>query len=168
MLDELLDIVDEHDQIIGTIYRSELPTLFVNTRIVLTFIVNHEGKLAVLRRTPGKVVSPLHLALVGGCVASGETYEQAFKRETAEEANIIVEHHEYRLLGIHKPHEGWQATYGGLFKAIYEIKMHGHTIEFNREDFCELLWLTPQEILDRKETDKVATGLIWLIEHYYL
>lgn len=167
MLDELLDIVDEHDQIIGTIYRSQLPEKCVNVRIVLTFIVNHEGKLAILRRTADKAISPLHLALVGGCVASGETYEQAFKRETAEEANINVENHEYRLLGIHKPHEGWQATYGGLFKAIYEIKVNDHPIDFNREDFCELLWLSPQEIFDRKESDKLAHGLIWLVEQHY-
>jgi 8-oxo-dGTP pyrophosphatase MutT (NUDIX family) len=167
MHDELLDVVNEHDHVIGAIYRSQLPKTFVNTRIVLTFIINHEGKLAILRRSPQKEISPLHLALIGGCVQSGETYEQALKRETAEEANIIVDHHEYRLLGIHKPHEGWKATYGGLFKAIYEIKIHGHAIEFNREDFCELLWLSPQEIVACKETDKIANGLLWLVEKYY-
>lgn len=168
MYDELVDIVNEHDQVIGVINRSELLGKSVYTRIVLTFIVNHEGKHAVLRRTADKLYSPLHLALVGGVVQSGETYEQAAKREIAEEVNINIDQHEFRFLGHHAPHEGWETQHGGIFKSIYEVKINANILDYNREDFCELQWLSPEEIVQKKESDKLATGLVWLFERYYL
>ena len=167
MYDELVDIVNEHDQVIGVINRSEMLEKHIYTRIVLAFIVNHEGKHAILRRTADKYYSPLHLALVGGGVQSGETYEQAIKREIAEEVNLDVSDHELRYLGIHKPHEGWQTNYGGIFKAIYEVQVNENELNYNREDFCELYWLLPHEILAKKDTDKLAKGLIWLLKKYY-
>ncbi len=66
MYDELVDIVNEHDQVIGVINRSEILEKHIYTRIVLAFIVNHEGKHAILRRTADKYYSPLHLCTGGG------------------------------------------------------------------------------------------------------
>ena len=168
MYDELVDIVNEHDQVTGVINRSQLFDQPIYTRVILAFIINHEGKHAILRRTADKLYSPLHLSIVGGGVQSGETYEQAAKREIAEEANIDVDVHQFKFLGIHKPHEGWQTNHGGIFKAIYEVKIQGNELNYSREDFCELHWLTPQEIIEKNKSDTVASGLIWLLEKYYI
>ncbi len=168
MYDELVDIVSEQDEVIGVINRSDLAEKPIYTRVVLAFIINHEGKHAILRRTADKLYSPLHLALVGGGVQSGETYEQAAKREIAEEVGINVTEHQFRFLGIHKPDEGWQGLlHGGIFKAVYEVKIHATDLNYSRKDFCELLWLSVEEIKQKKETDKLATGLLWLLEKYY-
>ena len=171
MQDELLDVVNEHDQVIGVINRAE--TKFMSTRytrIVLAFVLNKDGKLGLFRRTPHKAVSPLHLALVGGCVQSGEDYDLAIKREIAEEININVDDHGFSLLGYHNPHEGWVNDFGiGYYKKIYQVTLNGSdNVPFNPEDFCELMWLSPQEILQRASSDKLAHGLEWMVRKYYL
>jgi len=168
MYDELVDIVNEQDQVDRGHQPGQLGQQNLNTRIVLAFIVNHEKKFAILRRTADKIYSPLHLSIVGGGVQSGETYEQAAKREIAEEVNIQVDQHQFKFLGLHQPHEGWHNPSGGLFKAIYEVTMNSSEMNYSQADFCELLWLTPEEILKKTESDKVATGLVWLLERYYL
>lgn len=102
--DELIDLVNENDQVIGIINRLEfIEKKLKYTRVVLAFIINQEGKLAILRRTADKSCSPLHLSIVGGGVQSGETYERAAKREIAEEAGIIVDDHSFKHLGYHGP-----------------------------------------------------------------
>ena len=79
--DELIDIVNENDNVIGVINRLEfIEKKLKYSRVVLAFIINNENKLAILRRTADKSYSPLHLAIVGGGVQAGETYEQAIKK----------------------------------------------------------------------------------------
>ena len=55
-----------------------------------------------------------------------------------------------------------------FFKAIYEVSVQQRTIDFNKADFCELLWLTPDEVIQMNARDKCATGLEWLVKNYYL
>ena len=79
--DELIDLVNENDQIINIINRllEFIEKKLKYSRVVLAFIINNEGKLAILRRTADKSCSPLHLSIVGGGVQSGETYERGQK-----------------------------------------------------------------------------------------
>lgn len=171
MQDELIDIVNEQDQVIGVIKRAEPEFMATRyTRIVLAFVVNKEGKLGMFRRTATKAVSPLHLALVGGCVQSGEDYETAAKREISEEINLNIDEHGFHLLGYHTPHEGWVNDKGiGYHKKIYQITLKtDDAINLNPDDFCELLWMTPQEIVQNAKSDKVAHGHEWLVKQYYL
>lgn len=169
MYEELVDIVDEKDRVIGVMQRSEFVHNIVgHSRIVLAFIKNKEGRLAILRRTADKYYSPLHLAIPGGGVQSGESYEQAIIREIAEEINLCIETSQLRHLGYLSPHEGWCAPGNAqFFKKVYEVEVDCQ-IDYNPQDFCELLWLFPHEIVARAESDKVATGVLWLVKQYYL
>ena len=82
-MDELLDLVDQQDKIIGQKLRSEIyDKKLTNFRVVNAFIQNDDGDLWIPRRSKDKRVFPLCLdASMGGHVAAGETYEEAFNRE---------------------------------------------------------------------------------------
>src|SRR5689334_7806953 len=89
--DELLDTVNEHDQVIGQVWRSEYhaQSARYTIRAVNAFVQNDKGQLWIPRRTATKKLLPLALDMsVSGCVSSGEDYEQAFAREAQEEINL--------------------------------------------------------------------------------
>ncbi len=163
--DELIDIVDQHDNIVSTMWRSEASAQKIQyRRIVLAFLVDPEGNFCLLRRSAYKTY-PLHLALVGGGVKSGESYEQAFKREVKEEANLDVNKYSYKELGYVKPVEGEDHLF---FQKIYEIKVSDQKIGYNPEDFCEYRWITAQEFHKNIiHNDKIASDLPYLINRFY-
>ena len=89
-MDELLDLVDFNDQIIGTKLRSEVYAQNLNNfRVVNLFLSNDQNQLWIPRRTASKKLFPLSLdTSMGGHVSSGESYEEALKRELQEELGI--------------------------------------------------------------------------------
>lgn len=164
--DELVDLVDGNDSVVCVQWRSKIhehPDLYA--RVVLAFLVNEQGQLCFLRRAPHKEYLPNHWALIGGGVQSGESYEQAIIRETAEEANIVVLPSAMRFLGHVTP-----VDYPGKrFKAVYEIRVDDLSIPYNQEDFCQLQWMTPSQLraLAESNTDLLAHDLLFLTGRFY-
>lgn len=89
-MQEMFDIVDESDVVVGTAARSEVhgnPALIHRVAHVLVF--NHSGELFLQKRVETKDVQPGRWdTSVGGHVDSGESYEDAARREMAEELSI--------------------------------------------------------------------------------
>lgn len=87
--DELVDIVDEHDQVIQTVPRRVMRAERLRHRAVFIAILDGGGRLLVHRRSPLKDVWPSWCDIaVGGVVGAGETYQDAAYRELAEEVGI--------------------------------------------------------------------------------
>lgn len=87
--DEILDIVDENDQVIGQSPRGEAYALGLRHRCVFIQARDAEGRIFVHRRTPIKLVFPsLYDMFVGGVVGAGETYDDAALREAEEELGV--------------------------------------------------------------------------------
>ncbi|MER5213452.1 NUDIX domain-containing protein [Streptomyces sp. NPDC002838] len=87
--DEILDIVDENDQVIGRSPRGEAYAKGLRHRCVFIQAVDTEGRLFVHRRTPTKLVFPsLYDMFVGGVVGAGESYDDAALREAEEELGV--------------------------------------------------------------------------------
>lgn len=83
---EIMDIVDNDDNVIGSAPRDEVYDKLLCHRIVHVLIFNDEGRLALQLRSPNVSFCPGHWSTtVGGHVQSGETYEQAALREYQEE-----------------------------------------------------------------------------------
>ncbi|MGH3374800.1 MAG: NUDIX domain-containing protein [Actinoallomurus sp.] len=87
--DELLDIVDENDEVIGQLSRGEATERGLRHRCVFVFVRDGEGRIFVHRRTPVKLVWPsLYDMFVGGVVGAGESYDEAALREAEEELGV--------------------------------------------------------------------------------
>src|SRR5262245_40803760 len=100
--DELVDVVDETDRVVGQCTRAEMRRDNLLHRNVAIMCRNRDGKIYVHRRTATKDVFPsLYDMFTAGVVGAGESYAQAAVRELEEELGITgvalepLFHHRY-------------------------------------------------------------------------
>lgn len=100
--DELVDLVDENDQVIGQVTRARMRAENLLHRCIAVLCCDSAGRVYCHRRSDAKDVFPgLYDVFVGGVVASGESYEAAALREIGEELGIVgptprfLFHHRY-------------------------------------------------------------------------
>ncbi|MEU6402701.1 NUDIX domain-containing protein [Streptomyces sp. NPDC046985] len=87
--DEILDVVDAHDRVVGRYPRGEVYDRGLRHRCVFVQARDAENRLFVHRRTATKLVFPsLHDMFVGGVVGAGESYDDAALREAEEELGV--------------------------------------------------------------------------------
>jgi uncharacterized protein YhfF/isopentenyldiphosphate isomerase len=87
--EELLDIVDEQDQVIGQAPRGEVYARRLRHRCAFVFVRDGAGRIFVHRRTASKLMFPLlYDMFVGGVVGAGESYDEAALREAEEELGV--------------------------------------------------------------------------------
>jgi isopentenyldiphosphate isomerase len=164
--DELLDLVDDDDNVIGRIWRSEAYRLGVrNVRVVNLFLRRSDGALWIPTRTPQKRMFPNALDVsMGGHLRAGETYVDALLRETMEELNIDALALGYRQLGHCTP----KADGVHAFQRVYEIRTD-EPPPFNPDDFSWYEWLQPGQVLKRIADGTKAKGdLPTLIRRFYI
>lgn len=161
--EEILDLVNDQDEVIGTIPRSEYYRLGTEKpgyiRGVELFIQNDEGQLWVPRRTLHKRVAPGGLDYsMGGHVASGETYEASAIRESKEELNLELTAEDLRLVKKFSP---------GIIPFFIKFYLYRSNAvpQYNPDDYTEYFWLTPEELLARLEAGDIAkSGLRQTVE----
>ena len=149
--DELLDLVNIDDEVVGTILRSDYGLLLEKKhgyiRAVEMFIQNDEGKFWVPTRTAHKKIAPNGLDYsMGGHVESGESYIESALREIEEELNLKIDSSKLEFI---KKFEPGEIPY---FRCFY-IYRSNQSPEYNPDDFIGAEWLSPEEILQ-----KIASG----------
>lgn len=119
MSEEILDLVNEQDEVIGGLSRAEIyRQQLSNFRVVHAFIVNSQGKIWIPQRTALKKIAPNGLDYsVAGHVESGKSCEKAFRRETQEETGIDTTVVPWKVKGKLTPTEG-----AHFFEMVYEIQ----------------------------------------------
>lgn len=143
--DEILDLVDSDDNVIGVIKRSEYYRLETEklgyVRAVEMFIQNDEGKLWVPTRNLDKKIAPGGLDYsMGGHVSAGETYLQSALRETQEELNLTLTEKDLKFVKKFTPGE---LPY---FRTLYVC--HSNTApDYNPDDFSSAEWLSMEELV---------------------
>ncbi|MEI6711578.1 MAG: NUDIX domain-containing protein [bacterium] len=87
---EILDIINLNDQIIGQDTKENIYLEKHMHRIVHIFIKDSSGRQLLQLRSIKSSYLPLHWSTaVGGHVQSGESYEDAARREMTEEIGIL-------------------------------------------------------------------------------
>ncbi|MBD2451265.1 NUDIX domain-containing protein [Nostoc sp. FACHB-152] len=163
--DEILDIVNEDDQVLGQKKRSEIYSQGLCCfRVVNAFVINSLGQLWIPRRSSKKQIFPLCLDVsMGGHVESGESYEDALQRELKEELNLELNNVVFRLLGYLMPHQHQVSA----FMKVYEIKLDDNP-DYNKNDFVESFWLEPDDLITWLNNGEPAkSDLLKLVQIFY-
>ena len=155
--DEVLDLVDGQDQVIGTVTREEVAIQLLDlpgmVRAADAFVVNSQGLIFVPRRAVHKKTVPGGFDFsVGEHVGSGETYEEAMVRGFAEELGLEIRASELTRIGMLNLRELVQIPY---FDAVF-VYRSDVTPDYNRNDFVSHEWLEPTEFARRLEAGEPA------------
>ncbi|MFC9385474.1 NUDIX domain-containing protein [Streptomyces venezuelae] len=118
--EEILDVVDEQDRVVGQAPRGEVYARGLIHRCVFVRVRDAEGRFFVHRRTPTKLVFPsMYDMFVGGVVGAGESYDEAALREAEEELGVR---------GLPRPEHLFTFLYdsagvaGKWWSAVYEVR----------------------------------------------
>jgi 8-oxo-dGTP pyrophosphatase MutT (NUDIX family) len=161
--DEILDLVDENDHVIGTIARSDFYRLEQDKigfiREVALFIQNSDGKFWIPTRTLDKKIAPGGLDYsMGGHVSAGETYLDAAHREIKEELNLDIPVGDLEVIATYTP----KAI--PYFRTLYVYKSD-IAPEYNKNDFSGAEWLSLVELKAKIRSGLPAkTSLIETVE----
>jgi isopentenyl-diphosphate delta-isomerase len=88
MKEEIVDIVDDKNNVIASISKTDAHKKGLLHKTVISQVIDSQGRFTLVlqssdRQDAGQYVSP-----VGGHVSTGETEEEAFKREALEEVGL--------------------------------------------------------------------------------
>lgn len=164
--DELLDLVNEKDEIIGTIWRNESHRLKEENlgyiRAVDMFIQNDKGEIWIPKRTAHKRIAPNGLDYsVGGHVTSGETYDEAMVKEISEELNLTLSASQLELLGKIGPNEDL------YIRQIYRYRTND-TPNYNPDDFVSAEWMSVDALIALLQSGVAAKhSILPTIQYYY-
>lgn len=96
MAEEIFDVVDERDHVIGTAARSRVHAQKFLHRAVHVFLFNLRGELFIQKRSATKDSFPrCYDSSASGHLASGEDYDLCAKRELQEELGLVLPSHRF-------------------------------------------------------------------------
>lgn len=166
MNDELQDLMDANDAVIGTINRSDYDRMVAENlgyiRVASLFIVNSQGQIYTPIRTAHKTIAPNGFDFsAAGHVESGSDYLTTIVRETKEELNIDVQPGELEFIAKTLSEEK------RFFESLFMMRSN-ETPSFNPNDFVSASWLYPEEILTKIKAghptkDTLASAITLLI-----
>ena len=88
-MEELFDIVDDQDRVIGQMARSEVHRRKLRHRAVSIFVFDSRGRLLLQQRSATKDEYPLcYTSSASGHVSAGENYDETAPRELQEELGL--------------------------------------------------------------------------------
>lgn len=159
MAEEVFDIVDADDRVVGTEERSRVHARGLKHRSVHILIFDSSGRLFLQKRTATKDSAPLSWdSSAAGHLESGETYDEAVLRELDEELGVKLELVPERLLKIDaRPETGWE------FTRVYRLVHDGPFVLNAAEIECGE-WANPTAITRRIEErpDGFASSFVFI------
>lgn len=144
---EILDLVNDQDEVIGTIDRNDYDRMVEQNlgylRSVELLIRNSEGRYWIPTRTGDKRIAPNGLDYsMGGHVDAGEEYIDAALREIREELNLDLKPED--LIFVTK----FEPASIHYFRVVYLYETD-ETPQYNPADFVKAEWLSLYEIEQR-------------------
>jgi len=159
--DELFDVVNEWDQVVGQARRHEVHAKGMMHRAVHILVFNRAGEVFLQKRSMSKDTSPgLWDSSASGHLESGEAYDVSAVRELEEELGLSVEGEPEALFKV----ESCTQT-GHEFVWVYRVEAEG-PFDWNQEEIERGEWFLPERvsqwIQERPGELASAFRLIWL------
>lgn len=156
---ELLDVVNEHDEVIDSIERADMMqlqhTLGRYIRCIELFLQRPDGDIYLPRRSPHKKLFPGSLDFsAAGHINKGESYETALVREVKEELAITCTPDDPELLATFQPNE--ESFY---FRNLYLLRSD-QTPRLSQEH-TEAVWLPAEKLLPAIKNDVPAKDTLY-------
>ena len=140
--DELVDVVDGADRVVGTVTRAEMRAGRLRHRCTFVVVRSTAGEVLVHRRSEAKDLWPGHWDLAaGGVVAAGEDWEPAARRELAEELGVVGA--ELELLGRGAYEDAHVAEVARIWTTV-----HDGPFSFTDDEVVEARFVTLDELAD--------------------
>jgi isopentenyldiphosphate isomerase len=157
MTDELVDIVDDDDNVITVATRREMRLKNLQHRSVGIAVMSTDGRLLIHRRSESKDIWPGWWDIAaGGVVTSGESYEDAARRELAEELGVVSAAIEF-LGGARYVDDDLAAICRG-----YRV-VHDGPFSFADGEVAEARWVTFDELEAMRATHRFLPDSIALL-----
>ncbi len=160
MKEELIDIVDDDDKVIGKATWKGMHEKSLLHRSSNVFVFNSKGELFVHRRASSLQLYPgMYDVKMGGVVRAGESYEEAAKRELEEEAGIKNAELEY-LFSI-KFRSDRNNNNRKVYRCVYDgkIKLQPEELESGR-------FMTVDEAKKMMADGKLSPSAVHVFEEY--
>lgn len=152
--------VDESDQVIEIVTRRRMRSERLRHRAVFIAVTDGAGRLLVHRRSPNKDVWPGWCDVaVGGVVAADESYDDAARREVAEEIGVrdavVVSLDD----GIAKEYDDEVVS---LLGRCYQIECDG-PFAFTDGEITEAWWVSRDDLLAAITQDRFLPDSLALL-----
>lgn len=160
--EEIFDIVDDNDRVIGSLSRDSIHQQGLKHRAVHIFWIRADGRVCLQRRSYAKDKSPgLISSSCAGHVDSGETYLRAAEREFQEEMGVIIgsaQLTEIDYVPAH-PRLGNEFVRAYLLRGDFSCRIHAPEVD-------SILWRTPRELdcWSKYQAEIFAVPLLFLLE----
>ena len=157
---ELVDIVDGNNNLTGQV--EERWTAYNKgmwRRTVSCWIMNYKGEILLQKRTANKRRNPNKWAKTGGQVDSGESVEEAIKREVKEELGIDIPENQLKVVEIYKGDENRKRfAYNFIFVVDYNIENY----KLQKEEVAEVKYVKIEDIeASKRNNDLNYTFSTW-------
>ena len=160
-MQEILDIVDEKNEVIGSAPVEDIYQQRLNHRIIHVVLFNDKGEIFLQQRSAKMKFCPGHWCTsAGGHVKKGESYEKAAERELQEELGVAMP-----LTKIHEsPYDHYKMRkFLQVFRGI-----HSGPFELNPEEVASGRWFAVSEVKDMvKKNSLIHPELAHVIEKLY-
>lgn len=160
--EEIFDVVNDNDEVIGQKPRSEVHRLGIKHRAVHVLIFNSRGQIFLQKRSQSKDTFPgAWDSSASGHLDTGETYEACAVREVSEELGILLPTTPKFLLKISACSETG-CEFVRVFNTIHEGPFQLHPQEIERGD-----WFAPAQVNRwiQEQPSDFATGFMLIWQH---
>jgi isopentenyl-diphosphate delta-isomerase type 1 len=137
--EEILIVVDENDNILDHLPRSEVHQKKLLHRTISVLVFDDKGQVLLQKRSLKKDNNPGKWSnAVGGHVSKGQSYDQATEIEIKEELNLDIKADFVKKMIINDPSHTTMST-------LYKIQFNG-PFEFNPEETDEIKFFSKEEL----------------------